>query len=123
MDKLENKIMEMLPDIQAAVEQGIAYGGDLFIRYISFEIFLRSIQLIGNIIVSVVFIYLIYHSHKEIQKHYKKHCESGIFMAYFLTLFAVILSFAAVEATYNDAANIGKAIYIPEIYVLEQFNK
>jgi len=110
-EQIYTDLKSILPDLKEAMETGVSYGGDLFERFIMYDILINSFLVLSLVIAIVIAIVLLV---KSYSRNYDDEVNS--FMTKF-TLACIIICIAIPIGV--PVSNILKDIFIPEIRVIE----
>ena len=122
LDKLETQVIEMLPDLQKALQAGLEYGGDLFERFISYNIAISSVWIgicFVFTIISSLFVAWSVKKYRDINwegSAMGKFDRHGVFI-FFSSVFLLTSLFSLLIPIFD----IMKAIYLPEVLVIDYF--
>lgn len=111
---MKDELIKILPDLKQAVEQGIAYAGDLFNRAVSYYTILSIIGIVAGMLLLIATIVGIVKLYKYIKKEYALDEEPA---ALFL-LFIIPIIISIVLLCVNIDAYL-QLKFIPEIYILQ----
>ena len=122
MDELKNSIIELIPDIQEAINNGVAYSSDLFTRYITYSIYMNIFDIVFYIIGFIFFSIITFIACKYVKNN---HEELDIFIIFFIITLVIIFCFliSTPFEIIKSTKELIKISTIPEIYVIEQFNE
>lgn len=104
-DKIIEEIKQYLPALQDAMSKGIAYGGELFNRFVQFS-FYEHIVYIGICLVLLLPIFW-----------FKKVCKlSNSYSPYWLAYLLEVIPFVIL---FVNIVTLLKIIFVPELYLIE----
>lgn len=117
---MKEELMKLLPDLKQAVEQGIAYAGDLFNRAV---IYYKTITYVGISVSSLILISgIIYFIstyrwvHKKDDDGYERNDWEDRLTFNILFAFLIPISFVAIICFICDLIKLNT---IPELYILQ----
>lgn len=119
-EQVYTDLKAQLPALTDALKQGIEYGGDLFHRFIVYDIAWQSAEIVLMLIASFVLIKFCIAATKQIPDRdsfvYKTDLDVVVYFGDLFCLLAVIFFFCS---TVLDLQIIAKDIFIPELRVIE----
>jgi len=123
LEKLETKVIEMLPDLQEALQKGLEYGGDLFDRFIYYHII---DNIFGIMMASLIFFISLKIRDKFLKVIYEEyendHDEEGKNISIWGSGFILgILFFVIFFIISINLSAILKLLFIPEVFLIDYF--
>ena len=124
MEKLENQIIGLLPDIQEAINAWVSYWWELFIRYVHYLIFENLVILIVLLSFTYFFAYWFNYFLKKSQKADTKKEEYGYYPILGIIGLSFCTCFTLLIVEWSESIfNLWKLFFIPEVIVLEILTK
>ena len=111
-EQILSQIKEFLPDLKNALEQGIAYGGDLFHRFVMFSIWEQGVY----VAICLILLIPLFWFKKAWKYTFDNPYNSPVIIVY---LFEIV----PLSVLIGSIINIIKLVFIPELYLFDTLSK